>query len=170
MITHTTPADVDALKALYRAAFPTEDLVPLIKRLFAEVEGLLSLAARADDGTPIGHILFTPGTVAGAAVDLLGPLAIHPAHQRRGLGQALIKAGFAALADSASCLVLVLGDPAYYSRSGFRPTTLVVPPYRLPQGWETAWQGFALKPAGAHLTGPLNLPDPWLQPALWAEG
>lgn len=170
MIAHTTQDDAVALKALCQAAFPAEDLVPLLERLQAEVPGLLSLAARAGDGAPIGHIVFTPCAVADVRVDLLGPLAVHPTHQRNGIGQKLIRAGLAALADRTSALVLVLGDPDYYVRSGFQPTTAITPPYPLPPAWAGAWQARVLMPAGQGLTGDLTVPAPWREPALWSEG
>lgn len=169
-VTPATPADSRALRALYRAAFPTEDLIPLIDRLCAEVPGLLSLAARAGDGAPVGHIVFTPCAVGDVRVDLLGPLAVHPTHQRNGIGQKLIRAGLATLADRASALVLVLGDPDYYVRSGFQPTTAITPPYPLPPAWAGAWQARVLMPAGQGLTGDLTVPAPWREPALWSEG
>ncbi len=170
IITHARVEDWPDLIALYRAAFPAEDLIPLQERLQNEVEGLLSLAARDAEGRPIGHILFTPCVVEGVPVDLLAPLAVHPSHQRQGIGQALIRSGLAALADTASALVLVLGDPNYYSRAGFHPTDAITPPYPLPEAWAGAWQARALKPAGEALFGPLIVPAPWRQRILWTDG
>ncbi len=48
----------------------------------------------------------------------LAPLAVLPGMQRRGLGQRLISKSIALLGTRQP--VYVLGDPAYYSRSGFR--------------------------------------------------
>lgn len=63
--------------------------------------------------------------------------------------------------------VLVLGDPAYYSRSGFRPASRVTPPYPLPAAWTEAWQWLRLDGAEDDLVGRLVLPDAWMRPELW---
>lgn len=154
-----------ALNALYAAAFPGEDLAPLVRALLAEPEGVLSLTAHAD-GVLAGHILFTTCTVDETPVALLGPLAVAPAFQRQGVGGALIRAGLEHLTGAAAH-VLVLGDPAYYSRFGFAPAPQVHPPYPLPPAWAEAWRSVALMP-GAPPKGRLEVPPPWRDPALWS--
>ncbi|MCY0154352.1 hypothetical protein [Hoeflea alexandrii] len=64
--------------------------------------------------------------------------------------------------------VYVLGDPAYYGRSGFSPETGVAPPYPLPEEYREAWQSLGLGSAPLPDHGTLGLPDVWMQPALWA--
>jgi len=48
----------------------------------------------------------------------LAPLAVLPGWQQQGLGQQLIRDSLPALAPGAP--VYVLGDPEYYSKTGFR--------------------------------------------------
>ena len=73
------------------------------------------------DGEVVGHVAFSPVGIAGAGGGWygLGPVSVAPAHQKRGLGQALIRAGLDRLGelDAAGCVVL--GDPGYYRRFGF---------------------------------------------------
>ena len=116
------------------------------------------------------HAMFTRCGVfqCSARVALLGPLAVAPSLQRRGIGSALVRAGLRRLKDEDMELVCVLGDPAYYGRLGFVPETRVEPPFRLPAEWRGAWQSQTLNDAGVRLAGKLAVPPPWLQPALWA--
>jgi putative acetyltransferase len=51
----------------------------------------------------------------------LAPLAVSPDFQRRGIGTALARAGLDACRKQGVPFVFVLGNPAYYSRFGFRP-------------------------------------------------
>jgi putative acetyltransferase len=51
----------------------------------------------------------------------LGPLAVEPADQARGLGGMLVRAGLEACAARGAGLVFVLGHPGYYPRFGFEP-------------------------------------------------
>jgi putative acetyltransferase len=81
---------------------------------------LMSLVARIGQQL-IGHIAFsrvlidtTDGRVGGVA---LAPVGVHPQWQHKGVGSALIESGLERLADEA--VVLVVGDPAYYTRFGF---------------------------------------------------
>jgi putative acetyltransferase len=46
-------------------------------------------------------------------------VGVLPPFQRRGIGSRLIRAGLAACAQAGWEAVVVLGDPAYYSRFGF---------------------------------------------------
>lgn len=81
----------------------------------------LSLGA-ALNGDIVGHIVFSPITVDGQACDWfgLGPVAARPDLQRQGIGSALIKEGLTRLkTDKAKGCVLV-GDPNYYQRFGFK--------------------------------------------------
>lgn len=60
----------------------------------------------------------------------------------------------------------VLGDPAFYGRLGFQPDRTLAPPYVLPPVWAEAWQMLRLTDAPA-LTGTLQVPPAWDDPALW---
>ena len=55
----------------------------------------------------------------GAPAVALGPVAVSPHHQKRGIGQAMIRDGIARLKAAGETLIIVLGDPDYYSRFGF---------------------------------------------------
>ena len=165
------PEDWAALASLYPQAFPDEDLLPLVRTLLHEVRDVLSLVAIR--GTcVVGHGLFTPCDVVGRAGTgaLLGPLAVAPRYQRQGVGSALVRAGLQRLSAGGLSQVLVLGDPAYYGRFGFRSETAVAPPYPLPAEWIGAWQSLPLDDAAPLGPGSLALPRPWLQPSLWAGG
>ncbi|WPB93302.1 GNAT family N-acetyltransferase [Streptomyces malaysiensis] len=85
----------------------------------------LSFVATGDRGEVIGHVVCTRGHVGSdLALALgLGPLSVHPAHQRRGVGLALVHAVLGAADAFGESLVALLGSPAYYGRFGFRPST-----------------------------------------------
>ncbi len=167
-IRQSAARDESALAALYALAFPEEDLWPLVKRLHADVPEALSLVAVAGEEIA-AHILFTPCAVDGAdrRAALLGPLAVTPSRQRQGLGGTLIHSGFAQLRLRGIGQVLVLGDPAYYRRFGFRPERSIRPPYDLPADWLDAWQSVALDGSAPEVSGVLRPPAAWMSASLW---
>jgi putative acetyltransferase len=122
------PADIPAIRVVNEAAFPTSaeaDLVEAIRASDAFVPDYSLVAELA--GAIVGHILLSPVTLAtGAgpvAVPQLAPLAVLPAHQRHGVGSALVVAALDAAEVSEEPLVLVLGHPWFYPRFGFRPAS-----------------------------------------------
>ena len=172
LIRESMPGDLDAIEALYPQAFPDEDLVPLVRDLLAEKSATLSFIA-TQDRSLLGHVLFTLGNVAGRtdALALLGPLAVSPSHQRRGIGSALVRDGLRRLERDGVSTVLVLGDPAYYSRLGFSAEKAIVPPCQIPAEWNDAWRSLHLGINSQQPSGKLQqlqLPRPWHRPALWA--
>jgi len=84
----------------------------------------LSLVAERA-GEIVGHVLFSPVRVEGAAgagaIVSLGPLAVVPASQRAGVGSALVREGLTRCKQAGHQGVVVLGDPRYYARFGFTP-------------------------------------------------
>lgn len=81
----------------------------------------LSLVA-GEGGRLLGHAAFSPVTVAGRDPGWLGlgPVSVLPERQREGIGGALIRAGLERLRRRGVAGCVVLGEPAYYSRFGFR--------------------------------------------------
>jgi len=163
------PVDVRSIEDLYPAAFPDEDLLPLVRELLRDGQPVLSLVAIADR-VLAGHVAFTmcginkqPGELA-----LMAPLAVAPDMQEQGIGSALVRDGLQRLSTENVVQVHTLGDPAYYERFGFRPEEGVAPPYPIPGEWRIAWQSIRLREGGSALRGELSLPRFWLQPALWA--
>lgn len=169
LIRATTPSDLPALARLYAAAFPDEDLMPLVRRLLSEVPDIITLVVDSGLEGPIAHIAITPCHIDGSAsAALLGPLGVAPAHQRQGFGAALIRAGMERLAPARVQRLLVLGDPAYYGRFGFQPETMIAPPYPLPDEWRGAWQSLPIGNPSTPTAGTLRPPPPWMSAALWA--
>lgn len=158
----TAPGDRAAVLALYPLAFPEEDLRPIVSALLGSAHGHLSLGA-FDGGALTGHVLFT---FCDDNAALLAPLAVHPAHQRQGLGTALVRDGLARLTAQGIARVFLLGDPGYYGRLGFTPEREVTTPCPIPPDWAPAWQSLRLAPGGPG-AGPLGVPEPWRDPALW---
>jgi putative acetyltransferase len=88
--------------------------------------GHATISLVAVDGTRVvGHILFTRVAIesAGPAIDALGlgPMAVLPELQRRGIGSRLVEAGLRDCARVGCQVVVVVGHPAFYPRFGFRP-------------------------------------------------
>ena len=166
-VRESRPADDSAITKLYPAAFPDEDLLPLLRELLEE-EGVLSLVALFD-GKLAGHVAFTMCGISGKPdkVAMLAPLAVAPEMQMRGVGSALVRDGLQRLKADGIGQVQVLGDPAYYGRFGFEPDSQVSPPYPLPEEWITAWQSINLSEGEPALQGALSVPSVWRQPALW---
>lgn len=118
-------ADAAGVYLVNEAAFARPDEALLVQRLHAAGAVALSLVAVAD-GRVAGHILFSPlaiSTLDGRelAALALGPMAVHPNQQGRGIGGALIRAGLACGAAAGHTAVVVLGHPTYYPRFGFQP-------------------------------------------------
>lgn len=129
LIRREVPGDVDVIRAVTTAAFaqPGQDVAEaaLVDRLRADPGWLppLSLVALDPAGVVIGHVLATRGHVGSTPVLGLGPLSVHPDHQRRGVGLALMHAALGAADALDEPLVALLGSPAYYQRFGFRLST-----------------------------------------------
>ncbi|PWB82522.1 MAG: GNAT family N-acetyltransferase [Methylocystaceae bacterium] len=80
----------------------------------------LSLVAEDEDAGVIGHLAISPVVIARSRAWYgLGPVAVMPIRQRRGVGRTLIEAGLAGLRAIGAAGCVVLGEPEYYRRFGF---------------------------------------------------
>ncbi|HLL27809.1 MAG TPA: N-acetyltransferase [Xanthobacteraceae bacterium] len=80
----------------------------------------LSFSARAKNGRLIGTVrLWHVAAGREHPALLLGPLAVHPAHQGRGIGSALMRAAIEKASTLGHRAVLLVGDEPYYKRFGF---------------------------------------------------
>jgi putative acetyltransferase len=81
----------------------------------------LSLVAEGHRGVVVGHVVATEGTCGGEPAAGLGPIGVLPAHQRAGVGRALMHAVLAAADALDYPLVALLGHLDYYPQFGFVP-------------------------------------------------
>lgn len=116
--------DGAAITAVNDSAFGQPDESRIIDAVRQAGHAAISLVA-ADGGMLVGHILFTPVTIdaAGPAFHALGlgPMAVLPEFQRKGIGTMLVEAGLAEATRLGCPAVVVIGHPEFYPRFGFRP-------------------------------------------------
>jgi len=113
--------DAPRIHDLHRAAFGATLEGDIVAALRAAGAARVSLVA-VDEGEIVGHILFSPVTIAGAdglRIVALGPMAVVPDRQRRGIGSSLVDAGIEECRKSGAQAVFVVGHPEYYPRFGF---------------------------------------------------
>jgi tRNA (guanine37-N1)-methyltransferase len=119
-------ADAVSIDEVLVEAFGGDDEAKLVRRLRKAGDAAIELVAERDQRV-IGHVLLSPlGCVAeDGHVDrgmlALAPLAVRPAWQRMGIGEALTRAAIRQAQRTRCPAVVVLGDPPYYRRFGFEP-------------------------------------------------
>ncbi|MSR10337.1 MAG: N-acetyltransferase [Gammaproteobacteria bacterium] len=97
----------------------------MVSRLRTAATPIISLVAE-HGAAIVGHILFTPVTLADSSQLLMGlaPVAVTHALQNQGAGAALISAGLEQCRRAGVVAVFVLGHAEYYPRFGFVPSVL----------------------------------------------
>ena len=81
----------------------------------------ISLVAEAG-GKVVGHIAFSPVAFSDGRPGWygLGPISVLPELQKRGIGRSLMREGLSALRALGAEGCVLVGDPGYYERFGFR--------------------------------------------------
>lgn len=121
-IREESPGDFGDIDEVTGAAFGGTEEVNIIHRLRDAGLVIASLVA-VREGRVIGHVLFsrlpveTDSGVLNAVA--LGPVAVAPDDQKRGIGGALVREGLERCRAGGERVVLVLGHPGYYPRFGF---------------------------------------------------
>ena len=123
--------------------------------------GALSISLVAeDDHNIVGHVALSPITISDRTGSWygLGPISVLPDKQGKGIGSKLMNAAIHELKNIKAKGCVLLGDPHYYHRFGFKPGKgLVLPDVpaeyfqalvfqgSLPQGSVTYHESFAAK-------------------------
>jgi putative acetyltransferase len=113
------PEDIAAIRELNRNAFGRDQEANIVDALRASGNTLLSLVATLN-GQVVGHILYSPISIAGSAWGAaLGPMAVSPEYQRQEIGSKLVEAGNLRIKGAGHPFIIVLGHAHYYPQFGF---------------------------------------------------
>jgi putative acetyltransferase len=133
-IRHEIAADVPVIEAVTVAAFlnaphtsHTEQFIVSGLRLAGQLT--VSLVADAA-GRVIGHVAVSPVSISDGASGWfgLGPISVVPQFQSRGVGSRLMREALSVLQAKGAAGCVVLGEPGYYGRFGFRADPNLVLP------------------------------------------
>jgi putative acetyltransferase len=120
-----TPDDAQDVRLVNERAFGHPAEANLVDTLRQSCGDALSLVA--DDGSVVGHVLFTPVAIDGTEESAVGmglaPMAVSPERQRQGIGSQLVWHGLEMLRARGCPFVVVVGHPEYYPRFGFAPAS-----------------------------------------------
>ena len=128
------PGDEDAIHAVTIAAFleapHTSHAEHFIVRELRRA-GALSVSLVAEiDGAIVGHVAISPVTIDGAAGGWfgLGSVSVAPGRQGAGIGSRLVREALAQLQTARARGCVLVGEPSYYGRFGFRAAPALVLP------------------------------------------
>ena len=138
LIRRERPSDVQAIRVVTADAFSAvEHSAPPVEPDGAPGEATLvgwlredsgwipELSLVAETGLPdpqvVGHVVATRGRLGDWPALGLGPLSVRRDHQQRGVGSALMHTILGAADALGEPVVVLLGEPALYSRFGFVP-------------------------------------------------
>ena len=123
LIRHEREDDAAAIRSVYQSAFPETGEARAVDELRKTSDLYLGLVAE-DDGSVVGHLVLTEVSLATHAGDRRGlglaPMGVAPAHQKKGIGGALVREAIAEGKRRGDDFIVVMGDAGYYGRFGFR--------------------------------------------------
>ena len=142
-----TSLDRDNIYNVHWSAFAEDERETVSKlavNLLSEESNPQTICLVAEtEGVVVGHVAFSPVAIdhnEGIQGYILAPLGVRPDHQKCRIGSKLIDSGMQQLSISGVDILLVYGDPEYYSKFGFSldAAECYIPPYTLqyPFGWQ----------------------------------
>lgn len=159
-----TTSDILAIHEVTVAAFQhaphTDHTEQLIVKALRESNALTISLVAEDVNVVVGHVSISPVSISDGATNWygLGPISVSPAHQNQGIGSELMNKALSELRKLGAAGCVLLGDPSYYSRFGFKPEPSIelpdVPPEyfqalsftpTMPQGIVTYHEAFNAK-------------------------
>jgi putative acetyltransferase len=126
IIRNELESDFEAISAVIKAAFEnhphsnhTEQFI--VNALRAANALTVSMVAEVG-GKVVGHIAFSAVTISDGSQNWygLGPVSVLPEFQKQGIGKSLIHEGLSLLKALGAKGCVLVGDPKYYERFGFR--------------------------------------------------
>ncbi len=126
VIRNEIESDIQAISDITRAAFEnhpyshqTEEFI--VKALRDANALTISLVAVAGNRV-VGHIAFSPVIISDGSPGWygLGPISVLPELQRQGIGKSMLHEGLSLLKSMDAKGCVLVGDPGYYERFGFR--------------------------------------------------
>lgn len=125
-IRHERASDAAAIAALTEAAFRevvhSDHTESAIVGALREAGQLAVSLVAGEPGQVVGHVAVSPVTVSDGSPSWygLGPVSVAPGRQGRGIGSLLVTRALAELRAMGAAGCVVLGEPGYYARFGFR--------------------------------------------------
>ncbi len=125
-ISKERPQDIEAISRLTEAAFRNEEYSSHTEHFIVNAlrrTGQLSISlVAAEHDEILGHVAISPVSISSGVTGWygLGPISVRPDRQGKGIGSALMKAALQQLRQQGAAGCVVLGDPAYYGRFGFK--------------------------------------------------
>lgn len=120
------PADAEGVRRVNTEAFGRLAEANLVDALRRAGQVVISLVAEIDKEV-VGHVVLTPvtltPTVPGLRMLGIGPVAVLPKYQRKGIGFKLVRQAVDQARAEGWQAVVVLGRPEYYRRFGFVPAS-----------------------------------------------
>jgi putative acetyltransferase len=134
-IRNERPDDIKGIWKINSEAFESELEAKLVNTLRNSDTPYVSLVYE-ENNELMGHILFTrvelAGDTSGLRIMGLGPMAVAPKFQTKGIGSSLVKVGIQHLKSEGYDAIVVLGHPNYYPRFGFEDASK----YGIESQWE----------------------------------
>jgi len=116
-------SDYKFIRTINIKAFPSSAEADLVEKLRCANIDIISLVAEQGNKF-VGHIFFSPVTLenddSGLRIIGLGPMAVLPEYQNKGIGSELVNEGLKVSKDKGYDAVVVLGHPEYYPKFGFK--------------------------------------------------
>ena len=125
-ISNEQSQDIEAISRLTEAAFRNEEYSSHTEHFIVNAlrrTGQLSISlVAAEHDEILGHVAISPVSISSGVTGWygLGPISVRPDRQGKGIGSALMRAALQQLRQQGAAGCVVLGDPAYYGRFGFK--------------------------------------------------
>ncbi|MEX0619565.1 MAG: N-acetyltransferase [Pseudohongiellaceae bacterium] len=125
-IRNETQDDVEGIHRVTELAFKddphTDHTEQFIVEALRRSQALTVSLVAESNGELIGHVAISPVNISDGSTSWLGlgPISVVPEHQGQGVGSKLMKRTLADLEARGAAGCVVLGDPDYYGRFGFK--------------------------------------------------
>lgn len=100
----------------------TDHTEQFIVKALREADALFPSLVAESKGHIIGHVAISPVRISDDTPNWLGlgPISVLPEYQGKGVGSKLMEHAIAEIREQGAAGCVVLGDPDYYGRFGFR--------------------------------------------------